>query len=75
MFEERIYTYLKDHGIKMTWVARKANMNYKRLFSCLTGKLELKASELATICNILGLSMDRLSEENLENPIKEGGDA
>lgn len=80
MLEAALLKYIRDHGIKMSWLARKANINYYPLNQSLNGKRELRASELLSICRALDISIDEFDEPDLKETednegIKEAGNA
>ena len=54
---ERIRTYIDDHGIKITFVAERSDIDYKRLSSILKGRSRMRPEEFEAIC-IKGLRVD-----------------
>lgn len=80
MLEAALLKYIRGHSIKMTWLARRANINYYPLNQSLNGKRELRASELLSICRALDISIDEFDELDFKETedgesIKEADDA
>ena len=46
---ERIRTYIDDHGIKITFVAERSDIDYKRLSSILKGRSRMRPEEFEAI--------------------------
>lgn len=63
-----IKKYLFEHGIKQNYLADKLNIPAWKLHGRLTGEIELKATELYQICEILGEPLERfLNAETIKD--------
>lgn len=56
--EFAIREYLIDHGITQAFIARKCGLSKQRVNTILTGKKEIKAKEMKSICEALDVSYD-----------------
>lgn len=53
----KILTYMKENGIKQSYLSQKTNMNDSTLNAKLNGKIRLSAEELEVICWALNVSI------------------
>lgn len=76
MFENALRRYVRDHGIKISWLATHSKMKYYSLWSSLKGERELRANEVASICKALDISMDDLNKLDSDHlSLEEADDA
>ena len=63
MLYEKIDTYLKENGIKRTYVAKKAGISNATITAIMQGKRKLLATEYADICSALNVSLDKFNTD------------
>lgn len=63
MVAQNIANYLKDNGIKGTWLAKKLNIPKQTLYTILKGRAELKADMYIQICQILRVNPDIFTDK------------
>lgn len=56
MVAQSIGEYLKDNGIKQTWLAERLEIPPTTLNGIINGRSELKADTFITICKVLNVS-------------------
>ena len=56
LLAENIGKYLKDNGIKQTWLAERLDVPVTTLNGIINGRAELKADMFITICHVLNVS-------------------
>ena len=59
-----IRNYICEHGISMSFIAKKAQIKADKLSLTLSGKRGLKAEEYVMICQALGKSCDDFVDHN-----------
>lgn len=62
MIAENIGKYMKENGIKQTYVADKAGMTKQALSESLNGNRKLAADEYVAICTALNVSTDKFTQ-------------
>jgi len=62
---EKISEYLKEHGIKQNYLARKISMNPNTLSSRLKGETKFSADEISLVCGVLGIQPNDIIEPRL----------
>lgn len=68
MIGENIKNYLTDHGINATFLAKKSQVPYTRLYAVLNGKNKsISVVDYRNICDALGLPLEYF----LENEVNE----
>lgn len=53
---------IQEKGLKKVFLAEKAGMSAVSLHNCITGKSEFKASQIAVLCDLLGIKDLALKE-------------
>lgn len=56
MVAKNIGEYLKENGIKQTWLAERLEIPPQTLNGIIKGRSELKAETFITICKVLNVS-------------------
>lgn len=59
---KEIDSYLKEHGITRSFIADKTGLSNSTLTAIFSGKRKLLATEYATICRVLNVSLDSFSD-------------
>jgi transcriptional regulator with XRE-family HTH domain len=64
MFDIRraLRNYMDERGLKQAYLSRECAMRSDSVSRVLNGKRELKVSELMTICRVLGVTVEELSQ-------------
>lgn len=62
MLAKNINEYLKDNGIKQTWLAEQVDLPISTFHGIITGKVAMKADLFIKICNVLNVPPERFSE-------------
>lgn len=63
MLAESINKYLKDRGIKQSWLAEKVGLPVTTLNGIINGKVQLKADLFIQICQALEVPPETFSEK------------
>lgn len=64
MLAESINRYLKDKGIKQSWLAEKVGLPVTTLNGIINGKTQLKADLFIQICRALEVPPETFSEKS-----------
>jgi predicted transcriptional regulator len=67
-----ILKYLKEHGIKQTYVARKSDIPRQTFHDIMHGLRDCKAEEYFAICNVIGVPLNTFEAER---KMEDGGAA
>lgn len=63
MIVENIRSYMRENGIKQEHVANKIGMSKQTMSAILNGNRKLIADEYVDICNALGVSTNKFTNE------------
>lgn len=55
MVEKKIRDYMKEHGIKASFIFFRTNMSKGQVYASLAGQRKLKLEEYIDICKALGV--------------------
>ena len=66
MISDQIAQYLKDEGIKQSFISKKTGIGKVTLSQTLLGKRKLPADEYKLICDALGVSLDKFVKDTNE---------
>ena len=55
---KKIKAFLKDNGIKLSWVAEQIGISKTTVYCALTSNKTLSVELYAKICNLFNLSLD-----------------
>ena len=53
---EKVYAYIKSHGIDQTGVAKKCNVSVSEFYNMMSGSRKMYAEDLKAICYALKVS-------------------
>ena len=59
---ELLKQYIAQSGYKITFVAKKCGLSYQGLLNKITNKVEFRASEIQTLCDLLGIDVAKKEE-------------
>lgn len=66
MVAENIGEYLKENGIKQTWLSEQIGVPNTTFNGILNGRTELKADMFIRICKVLNVSPETFAERGKE---------
>lgn len=66
MLAERIDLYLKEHGIRQTWLAEKLGIPNTTLNGIIKGRAKMKADMFISICKLLNVPPEQFTSEKQE---------
>lgn len=61
---DNIMTYLRDTGIRQSWLAHQIGISKQSLNQALHGRRRLSVDEYVLICNVLDVPFDRFQPSN-----------
>lgn len=61
----KIREYLKDNGIRESFVAKNLEISYYAFMSRMTGSVEITAEELFRICKLLGVPLETFNPDEV----------
>lgn len=59
----KLQQYLKDHGIKVNWLAKKIGVSYTKVVDAVSGRTKLTAELARLIANALGCSLEEIIDD------------
>lgn len=66
MIGENISAYLRNNGIKQSWLAEKLGIPITTLSGAMTGRVHMKAETFMQICEILRVPPETFNERKEE---------
>ncbi len=61
-FSTRLRHYVESHGIRLSWIAKMANLSYYRLYRIYSGASEPTVREAHTLAQLLHSQIEELFE-------------
>jgi len=59
----KLQNYLKEHGIKINWLAEKLGISYTKVVDAVSGRTKLTAELARSIANVLGCTLEEIIDD------------